>query len=161
VVTALNRKDGAAFDVALTESAAGTYGTRGLTLADMQGDGHLDAVLYGSAVWFLIGSGDGRWVSREPHPAFVSNQVDVADLDADGDLDIAAAGGPVALLWNQCDDPCAADLDASGDVDAGDLLIVLGSWNLAGGAGDITGDGNVDVLDLCTVIGRWGACRRP
>lgn len=53
---------------------------------------------------------------------------------------------------------CAADLDASGDVGAGDLAAVLGAWGAAGGGADIDGDGLVGAGDLAAVLGAWGAC---
>lgn len=54
--------------------------------------------------------------------------------------------------------PCPADLDASGAVDFGDILVVLGQWGNAGGPADLDGSGVVDFGDLLVVLGRWGAC---
>jgi V8-like Glu-specific endopeptidase len=55
---------------------------------------------------------------------------------------------------------CAADIDATGDVDVNDLLIVLNAWGpCAGCAADVDGSGTVDVNDLLAVVNAWGACQ--
>jgi len=51
---------------------------------------------------------------------------------------------------------CAADLNASGGVDAADLGIALGAWGTAGA--DINGDGTTNAVDLGIVLGSWGPC---
>jgi hypothetical protein len=48
-----------------------------------------------------------------------------------------------------------ADLDHDGDVDAGDLAILLGGWGTSG-PGDLNGDGVVDATDLAMLLGSWG-----
>ena len=48
-----------------------------------------------------------------------------------------------------------ADLDHDGDVDAGDLAILLGGWGTTG-PGDLNGDGVVDATDLAILLGSWG-----
>ena len=52
------------------------------------------------------------------------------------------------------------DIDASGVVDANDLIAVLGEWGDAESAGevskaDLNGDGFVDVLDLFELLAAW------
>ena len=64
-------------------------------------------------------------------------------------LDCAYTGGP---------NPCPADLDANGSVDAADLAALLGSWGTTGGGADIDGNGSVDAADLAALLGAWGAC---
>jgi predicted outer membrane repeat protein len=54
---------------------------------------------------------------------------------------------------------CPADFDNDGDVDAADLLILLGAWGTAGPDGDVDGDGDVDTMDLLALLGAWGECR--
>jgi len=52
--------------------------------------------------------------------------------------------------------PCPADLDASGEVNAADLATLLGAW---GGPGaDLDGDGTTSASDLAAMLGAWGAC---
>ncbi|MCE2883779.1 MAG: hypothetical protein LW806_02620 [Planctomycetaceae bacterium] len=58
---------------------------------------------------------------------------------------------------------CPSDLDANGDVGAGDLATLLGSWGTNGtGTGgrsaDLDGDGTVGAGDLSALLGAWGAC---
>ncbi len=53
---------------------------------------------------------------------------------------------------------CVADLNGNGDVDAGDLGVLLGAWGSAGGAADLNGDSAVDAADLATLLGAWGPC---
>ena len=55
------------------------------------------------------------------------------------------------------EDPCPADLDDSGAVDAQDLGALLGQWGTAGSA-DLDDSGSVDAGDLGILLGGWGAC---
>lgn len=52
--------------------------------------------------------------------------------------------------------PCPADLDGSGEVNAADLAALLGSWGTAGA--DLDGDGTTAASDLAALLGSWGAC---
>lgn len=76
------------------------------------------------------------------------------DLDL-GDLDplVTVTG---TLIGYTSPPQCPIDLDGSGSVDIGDLLIVLSAWGEAGG--DVTGDGVTDVADLLVVLAQWGPC---
>ncbi len=48
------------------------------------------------------------------------------------------------------------DVDGSGIVGMGDLLILLASWGpCAGCQADLDGDGSVNVVDLLIVLGNW------
>ena len=54
---------------------------------------------------------------------------------------------------------CVADLDADGDVDVADLLTLIAAWGTCDGcSADFDGDNDVDVADLLTLIAAWGAC---
>jgi hypothetical protein len=58
-------------------------------------------------------------------------------------------------------EPCAADIDGSGTVNAVDLAAVLTVWGTDGGKypnADIDGDGEVNGPDLAAVLSSWGAC---
>ena len=59
----------------------------------------------------------------------------------------------------QCFGTCVADLEGDGDVDSGDLAVLLGNWGPnAGPAADINGDGMVNAADLAVLLGTWGPC---
>jgi len=55
---------------------------------------------------------------------------------------------------------CPTDLDGDGDVDAGDLALLLGAWGPCGVGcpGDLNADGDVDASDLALLLGGWGDC---
>jgi hypothetical protein len=56
-------------------------------------------------------------------------------------------------------DPCPADLDGSGAVDATDLAQLLGNWGECPDCpGDLNGDDVVDAADLAQLLGSWGPC---
>ena len=56
----------------------------------------------------------------------------------------------------------AGDLDADGDVELSDLVLLLSSFNICEGkpgfvpVADITRDGCVDVADLAALLGNFG-----
>jgi hypothetical protein len=58
-----------------------------------------------------------------------------------------------ASMWRQSAD-FAADLDNDGDVDGGDLGLLLANWG-KGGTGDLNGDGTVDGADLGLLLASW------
>lgn len=52
-----------------------------------------------------------------------------------------------------------SDLDNDGQIGAGDLAILLGSWGPCPGCpADLNGDGGVGPVDLATLLGSWGQC---
>ena len=51
---------------------------------------------------------------------------------------------------------CPADFDGDGDVDAADLLHLLGAWGTPDG--DVDGDGDTDTADLLALLAAWGQC---
>lgn len=57
-----------------------------------------------------------------------------------------------------CPSPCVGDLDGSGDVNAGDLAILLGAWGSTGGPADLNNNGLVGAEDLALLLGAWGPC---
>ena len=61
-------------------------------------------------------------------------------------------GGDVSL-------PCPTDLDADGDTDFNDILIVLSNFGSDGSAGgDADSDGDVDFNDLINLLSAFGPC---
>ena len=54
---------------------------------------------------------------------------------------------------------CTTDLDDSGAVDFGDILVILAQWGPCEGCPeDLDGSGAVDFGDILVVLGAWGPC---
>lgn len=54
--------------------------------------------------------------------------------------------------------PCLGDFDGNGEVDGGDLGLLLGAWDTDNATYDVDQSGIVDGADLGLVLGAWGAC---
>ena len=52
--------------------------------------------------------------------------------------------------------PCPADVNGSGTVDAADLAGLLAGWGTS--SPDLNGDGTVNAADLAALLTAWGAC---
>ena len=52
---------------------------------------------------------------------------------------------------------CPEDLDANGEVDFGDVILILSGFG--GTAPDVNGDGQCDFADLVVVLSVWGTCQ--
>lgn len=97
----------------------------------------------------------------------ISTVLDLLDYVGDGFLSLVAftalpPDGALQPLTSitiapQPPPPCPGDLDHDGNVDGGDLGLMLGSWNVAGPA-DLNGNGFVDGGDLGLLLGAWGPC---
>ena len=95
-----------------------------------------------------------------------------ADCNADGIVDYGQirAGELADTNANNIPDcceaaegcnPCLADIDESGAVNAVDLAAILSNWGTNGGKyprADIDGNGDVDGADLAAVLSAWGPC---
>ena len=95
-----------------------------------------------------------------------------ADCNADGIVDYGQirAGELADTNANNIPDcceatagcnPCPADIDESGAVNAVDLAAILSNWGTNGGKyprADIDGNGDVDGADLAAVLSAWGPC---
>ena len=75
-----------------------------IAVGDLTNDGHLDVVAFdGVQVVILAGRGDGSFVALAPHPVDLStgipgpSRVALADVDADGRLDIVTDKGAVLV----------------------------------------------------------------
>lgn len=73
-------------------------------------------------------------------------------------VDVFYPGG-IALIPSEAP-PCPADLNGTGDVELGDLAILLAHYGILTGAawddGDLTGDGAVDYADLHELLALFG-----
>ncbi|MEY4116764.1 MAG: hypothetical protein RLZZ116_92 [Planctomycetota bacterium] len=69
-------------------------------------------------------------------------------------------GGPFLIEGGASVCGCLADVTGDGQVNGGDLGIVLNSWGGADalGSGDVNHDGVIDASDLSVVLSNWGAC---
>jgi Regulator of chromosome condensation (RCC1) repeat/Dockerin type I domain len=69
-------------------------------------------------------------------------------------------GGPFLIEGTASVCGCLADVTGDGQVNGGDLGIVLNSWGGADalGSGDVNHDGVIDASDLSVVLSNWGAC---
>jgi hypothetical protein len=147
---------------------------------DGSGEGNIDA----EPMFFDSGTGDYRLAAGSPCIDAADNAAvppDEFDLDEDGDtdeplpLDLAGRarfiddpdtedtghGDPPIVdmgAYEFTPSDCPADFDGDGDVDAADLLFLLGAWGTP--AGDVDGDGDTDTADLLALLAAWGECPR-
>ena len=70
----------------------------------------------------------------------------------------AEGGGPHAYVLEELS--CPEDLDHSGAVDFGDILVILAAWGSCEGEcpEDLDGSGAVDFGDVLVVLAAWGPC---
>lgn len=85
------------------------------------------------------------------------SETDLTDFAFAPQARVWAVTGAIVTAWGT--NGCAPDLDLSGQVDGGDLAILLGEWqNQSGSVADLNGDGAVDGADLSELLGNWGPC---
>jgi hypothetical protein len=82
--------------------------------------------------------------------------IDVADVDGDYDLDIVARDAFQALWFENL--LCLADFDGGGGVNTRDFLAFLNAWNAQGARADINADGTINTLDVIAFVDLWATC---
>lgn len=127
-------------------------------LGDVDGDGAMDRVdLHrtpdggGAALSLLRGDGDGRFRSPESLGSTTARELELADMDGDGDLDVITAGpGPDRFTELRRNDgagrfaaPVPGSFGRCGSPGAG-WVAALSGHDLA--AADVDGDGDKDVV---------------
>ncbi len=100
---------------------------------------------------WVVGSGNSERGGRRP------------SFNARGDIAMVLffTDGSDAVVVAQRPDPCAADLNDDGVVDAADLAVLLGEWGTTvpvGKGADVDWDGDIDGADLAVLLGAWGGC---
>lgn len=115
----------------------------GVTLADFDADGDLDAVLIrgggsGFVGKYFINDGTGQFIDSGQELSYGCEGVDAGDIDGDGDLDIVIApwNGSVHFWLN----------DGLGNFSSGDILSEVSGFFNDIILEDINFDGNVDIL---------------
>ena len=93
----------------------------------------------------------------------IPNYVGVADIDADGDLDITATGrDDGSIVWFE-HGRCQADIDRDGAADVSDFSSFSSSFGSSVSPdhdGDMDGDGDIDVFDFAIFALNFG-CQWP
>ncbi len=119
-------------------------GASSVFAADINNDAHMDIVAVadrvGEVAWWQNTAGDGTaWTERTVDDSFGSaNGVFVADMDADGDLDIAGAASNNIAWWENADGSGTTWVD---NTVAGNFS---GAWSVD--VADIDDDGDVDLV---------------
>ncbi len=137
-------------------------------VADLNTDGHLDVVVtstvYGVAesheeTGIMFGDSDGLLTLNQTIERFgqLDENIVAADLDGDGDVDLATASD--ILINNLNEMTLTADFDGNGAVDFGDLLSLLSTWGICGSSRDcptdLDGNGEVGFGDLLILLAQW------
>jgi hypothetical protein len=132
-------EDTATFDICSERESCplGDAESKGIALADLNGDGHVDAFVANhgaNAVWYNDGDGTFSKSDQSLGDA-TSNSVALADLDGDGDVDAFVGNDGANVLWEN---------DGEGRFSKAEQDGLLGALGVA--AADVNGDGLSDVV---------------
>ncbi len=141
--------------------AAFDHGTLALALADLDGDGDLDAFLVNGVPGIdqtlplpdqsLTNDGSGRFTVTASHPTRdIGVSVAAADLDGDGDPDVVVGGSDFATVVPESSATVFYANDGSGRLLAFERRIDARDSSLV--AGDLDGDGDVDLVTTRHVL---------
>ncbi len=103
-------------------------------------------------------SGTGSTIAGATTDVLTITDVQLADAGAYDVLVANDCGGVVSAPAQLVVTFCPADIDGSGAVDFGDILVILATWGQTGVPADIDGSGTVDFGDLLVVLAAWGPC---
>jgi len=122
-------------------------GVRDLSVADFDGDGHVDvAMLVNDNLDVLWGTGGGLTLQQVLASTGAST-IDLVDFDGDGDPDLVSGRNSVQLLQNLGGRQFARST-------------IVNEAVSAVGEGDVDGDGRPDILFATTVSPDWVRCWR-
>ena len=146
-----------------TAGLPGSYTDRAVAIGDIDNDGDLDVVFASDSIYEILhvnqgglqGGTIGTFVTDDQAILFnlFTHDIELGDLDQDGDLDVISVTSGAGLHRNlfiapDCDgngnpDPCDLQQDPSLDCDGNGEL---DSCELIAGASDVNGNG---ILDVC------------
>jgi hypothetical protein len=151
------------FEQEVTYGSAGND-ANGLVLADVNGDGKLDAIVANCGLFscpngdgivsVLLGNGDGSFRAAVPYDAgsYQTHSISSGDVNGDGRLDIVVAN---ECTGSNCASGSISVLLGNGDgtLQAAALYSSGGLYANAVATGDFNGDGRLDVAVASNVIG--------
>ncbi|MCK7591694.1 T9SS type A sorting domain-containing protein [Subsaxibacter sp. CAU 1640] len=146
--------DGAGTDVQRHTIATGLSTPWGVTAADMDGDGDLDAMVTaysgGSVILYENTDGAGTFVYKGSGSAYQANRLEAVDMDNDGDLDVVwSSSGDGKIRWI----PNTNGLGTFGST----FTIENNATSIRDlHAVDIDGDGDMDVVSAFAVNSAQG-----
>lgn len=124
---------------------------KGVDLADVDRDGHIDIVSTCTTLQVRPGLGGMTFgpALRFSHDTRLE-RLDVADIDADGDLDVVSVGQYPDALVTFVDErsSCAGDVNQDGVLDVLDFIAFQRAWLAGKDIADCNDDGAFTVLDF-------------
>ena len=130
----------------------GAVDTGGLDLADVDGDGDIDAFTTNGAnepvVWVNDGNGVFSVGQALEQPVVVMGEVALGDFDADGDPDAFVLGGKLGGETVFLNVVCKADVNGDGLLNLLDFVAFQNAWVAQEPIADCDGDGSFTIIDF-------------